>query len=215
MKLTLESISFLLYESDTNQLFDPKLLKIRNETLNELYNLHVRPFLDFGDVIYHIPFKVGEFSQITIIPRLMGKLESIQYSAALPVTGPWRGTSRDKLYAELGWESLNSRRWNRPLILFYKIMNNLTPLYTRDPIPSLYRSQYSLRRQGAVGRIVIRTEKFNYSFYPNCILERNTLDPEIRLAPSVAIFKHKVLSMVRPPAKSVFGIHDPLGLSYL
>ena len=60
-----------------------------------------------------------------------------------------------------------------------------------------------------------RTEKFRSSFYPNCILEWNTLDPEIRLAPSVAVFKNKLLSMVRPPVKSVFEIHDPLGLSYL
>ena len=57
----------------------------------------------------------------------MEKLESVQYSAALAVTGTWRGTSREKLYAELGWESLSSRRWSRRLILFYKIMNNLTP----------------------------------------------------------------------------------------
>ena len=120
-------------------------------TLNELYKLHVRPFLDYGDVIYHIPFKVCQFSRITIIPRLMEKLESVQYSAALAVTGTWRGTSRDKLYAELGWESLNSRRWIRRLILFYKIINNFPPSYTRDPIPPLYRSQYSLRRQDAVG----------------------------------------------------------------
>ena len=60
-----------------------------------------------------------------------------------------------------------------------------------------------------------RTEKFHSSFYPNCILEWNTLDPEIILAPSVTVFKKKLLSIIRPAAKSVFGIHDPLGLSYL
>ena len=60
-----------------------------------------------------------------------------------------------------------------------------------------------------------RTVKLNSSFYPNCILEWNTLDPEIRLAPSVEVFKKKLLSIIRPPEKSVFGIHDPLGLSYL
>ena len=105
--------------------------------------------------------------------------------------------------------------WIRRLTFFYKIINNFTPSYTRDPIPPLYRSQYSLRRQDAVGRIVTRTEKFNFSLYPNCTQEWNTLDPEIRLAPSVAVFKKKLLSIIRPTAKSVFGIHDPLGLSYL
>ena len=37
----------------------------------------------------------------------------------------------------------------------------------------------------------------------------------MRLAPSIAVFKKKLLSIVHPPAKSVFGIHDPVGLSYL
>ena len=39
--------------------------------LDELCKLHVRPFLDYGDVIYHIQSKVCEFRQNTIIPRLM------------------------------------------------------------------------------------------------------------------------------------------------
>ena len=38
-----------------------------------------------------------------------------------------------------------------------------------------------------------------------------------RTAPSVAIFEKTLLSKIRPPppAKSVFGIHDPIGLSHL
>ena len=66
-------------------------------TLNDLYKLYVRPHLDYGDVIYHIPPKVFEFSQTVILPNLMEKLESVQYSAALAVTGTWRGTSSEKL----------------------------------------------------------------------------------------------------------------------
>ena len=70
----------------------------------------MRPHLDYGDVIYHTPAKVCEFSQNIVLPNLMEKLESVQYSAALAVTGTWRGTSREKLYAELGWEPLSCRR---------------------------------------------------------------------------------------------------------
>ena len=39
--------------------------------------------------------------------------------------------------------------------------------------------------------------------------------PELRLAPSIAVFEKKILSILRPLAKSVYGIHDPKGLSYL
>ena len=183
--------------------------------LNELYKLYVRPHLDYGDVTYHIPAKVCEFSQNIILPNLMEKLESVQYSAALAVTGTWRGTSRDKLHTELGWESLSSRRWSRRLTLFYKFVNNLCPEYTVDPIPPLHQSQYRLRDQDVIGRLRARTDKFKSSFYPNCLSGWNKLEPELRPAPSVAVFKKKLLSIIRPPAKSVFGIYDPKGLSYL
>ena len=95
-------------------------------TLSELYKLYVRPHLDYGDVFYHIPGKVCEFSQNIILSNLMEKMESVQYSAALAVTGTWRGTSREKLYPEPGWESLSSRRWSRRLTLFYKIINSVS-----------------------------------------------------------------------------------------
>ena len=104
-------------------------------TRNEIYKLFVQPCMDYGDVIYHIPGKVCDFSGNFVLPNLMEKLESVQYSAALAVTETWRGTSREKLYTDLGWESLNSRRWSRRLTLFYKFVNNLSPEYTVDPVP--------------------------------------------------------------------------------
>ena len=135
-------------------------------TLNELFKLYVRPHLDYGDVIYHIPAKVCEFSGNTILPNLMEKLESVQYSAALAVSGAWRGTSREKLYAGLGWESLSSRRWNGRLTLFYKIINNMSPAYTTDPIPQLQQSQYALRKQDVFGRIREGQRDFNLVSIP-------------------------------------------------
>ena len=96
-------------------------------TLNELYKLHVRPHLDYRDVIYHDPPKTCEFSGNVTLSNLMEKLESVQYSAALAVSGTWRGSSREKLYKELGWESLSLRRWSRHLTLFHKVVNHLKP----------------------------------------------------------------------------------------
>ena len=56
------------------------------DTLNEVYKLYVRPHLDYGDVIYHAPAKICDFTQNAILPNLMEKIESVQYSAALAVT---------------------------------------------------------------------------------------------------------------------------------
>ena len=175
-------------------------------TLDQLYKLHVRPYQDYGDVIFHTPAKLCEFSHNEILTNSMEKLESVQNSAAMGVTGAWKGTSRANLYAELGWESLNLRRWSRRLALLYKIVNSLTPSYMAEPIPPLQQSHYTLRNQGKNRKIQV---------YPSCLTEWNELDPEIRLAPPVTVFKKKLLSIIRPPAKSVFGIHDPMGLSHL
>ena len=186
---------------------------LSRNTLNELYKLYVRPHLDYGDVIYHIPQKEDNFSSLG--NHLMEKLESVQYAAALAVTGTWRGTSRERLYNELGWEPLCLRRWSRRLILFYKFFNELTPDYTRDPIPPLNETTYPIRSRPVVGQIRARTEKFKASFYPHCLLEWNKLDPEIRTSPTVGIFKKKLYAQIRPPANSVYGIHDPKGVAYL
>ena len=39
------------------------------------------------------------------------KIESVQYKAALVITGGIKSTSRGKIYQELGLEFLKSKRW--------------------------------------------------------------------------------------------------------
>ena len=51
------------------------------------------------------------------------RLESVQYSAVLAVSGAWKGTNIDRSYEELGWEPLYHRRWQRHLMHFYKLVN--------------------------------------------------------------------------------------------
>ena len=76
---------------------------VSRDALNLAYKLYVRPHLDYGDIIFHRcdPEMLLGFTQ---------KIEQTQYAAALSVTGAWRGTNWQRLYNELGWESLYSRR---------------------------------------------------------------------------------------------------------
>ena len=67
----------------------------------------------------------------------MNALESTQHQAALAVSGVWKGTNRNKIYEELGWETLDHRRIFGRSVQFYKIMNDETPDYIKIPIPSL------------------------------------------------------------------------------
>ena len=59
------------------------------------YKSFIRPHLDYSDMI-HQSFNMS-FQQ---------KMEAIQYNAALAITGAIRGSSREKLYQELGLETL-------------------------------------------------------------------------------------------------------------
>ena len=72
------------------------------------------------------------------------KIEAVQYNAAVAITGCVRGTSREKLYSELGTTSLYDRRRFHKLSLYYKILNNLTPEYLRILIPDSIRRSYAM-----------------------------------------------------------------------
>ena len=95
-----------------------------------IYKFFIRSLLDYGDIIYDQVYNVS-FHQ---------KLESIQYKAALAITGAIRGTSREKLYHELDFESLISKRWYRKLCCFYNIFKTQSPRYLFDIIPSAKRA---------------------------------------------------------------------------
>ena len=92
-------------------------------TLLTIYKAFIRPHLDCGDTIYDQAYN-DSFHQ---------KLESIQYNAALAITrairGAIRGNSLERLYEELGLESLQQRRWYRKLCTFLKIIKEKSPDY--------------------------------------------------------------------------------------
>ena len=67
-----------------------------------VYQSFVRPHLDHGDVIYDQP-------------------ENESFSSKI--------TSQEKLYQELGLESLRSRRWLRCMCYFYKLSKTQKTLY--------------------------------------------------------------------------------------
>ena len=75
------------------------------KSLLTIYKVFLRPLIDYEDIIYDQP-RNSSFCQ---------KLESAQYKAALAITGDIQDTSRDKIFQELGLESLKSRRWFRCL----------------------------------------------------------------------------------------------------
>ena len=94
-------------------------------SLINIYKAFIRPHLDYGDIIYDNSSN-ATFSQM---------IESVQYNAALAITGAIDGSSREKIYQELG----------RKLCFYYKIQHNDCPLYLTECLPTTKTSCYSFR----------------------------------------------------------------------
>ena len=162
---------------------------VTRKILDKMYKMYVRPHLDYGDVIYH-----NQLSDST------KALESVQYKAGLIVSGCWKGTSREKLYKELGWESLESRRIFRRFSLYYKMKANDTPCYLSEydlPIPPHH------------------TIRYERSFFPFCKLGWGNLDNNLREANTLDEFKRLYIGNIRPPKKGFCPTDDKYGLKRL
>ena len=56
-----------------------------------------------------------------------------------------QGTSRERLYDELGLHSLVKRRWRNKLVFFYKIVDRLPPDYLYSYLDFPSQESYLLR----------------------------------------------------------------------
>ena len=141
-------------------------------------------------------------------------MESIQYNAALAITGAVRGTSWEKLYQELGLESLQQRRWYRKLCCLFKIINNqsLSYLFQLVPSPNI---RYFARNSENIPQLHTKHDFFKNSFFPLTIKEWNNLDPHIRKYKSSSIFKSNILKFIQPKPNNVYYCHNPKGMLLL
>ena len=95
------------------------------------------------------------------------KLESIQNKAALAITGAIQNTSYDRIYRELGLESLQSSRWYKRLSLMFKIMKEEPAIYLINLIPNC---KLAIRtRNNCIPVYHCLTESFKHSFFPSTV----------------------------------------------
>ena len=157
---------------------------LRRQSLVTVYKALIRPHLDYGDIIYDQSYN-DSFHQ---------KMESIQYNDATAITGAIRSTSREKLYQELGLESLRKRRWYRKLCYFFKIFKGQSPVYLFKIVPCASKSCNTRTNNN----ILLFSVKHN--FFRNCffhfffifietVIEWNNLDLKIRNSETFSTFK--------------------------
>ena len=121
-----------------------------------IYKSFIRPHLDYGHVVYDRASNES-FHQ---------SLESLQYNAAIAVTGTIRGTSSENLFQGLGLETLKSRRWLRKLCLFYKLIKEKSPTYLFQLIPE-NNTSYSTKsvQKSQILLFKTKTNFFKNSFF--------------------------------------------------
>ena len=149
------------------------LLQNQNLTLPHfclvmIYKSFIRPHLDYGYIVYDQPNNSS-------LPEKKNK--SPQYNAALAIKAVIKDSSKEKLYRELGFESLKDRRWLRNLCYLYKVVSSKRPPYLSDLLPPLQRYQ---QNQGYFQSLLCRTKSSKTLFLLYTINQWNKLDPEIR-----------------------------------
>ena len=172
-------------------------------SLLTIYKSFIRPHLDYGDIIYDQPNNQA-FSN---------KLEVVQYNAALAITGTIRGTSKTKVYQELGLESLKSHRWFRRLCYLYKIKNYGLPEYLFKLIPVDTHS-YNTRISENITTYHCRTDTFKHLFFLWTIVEWKKLDLK-GCKSTYNLFRNQLLKSIQPLSNLTYNILDLLGICLL
>ena len=158
-------------------------------SLLTIYKTFLKSDLDYGDVIYDCTFNESFYQ----------RLGPLQYNAVIAITRTTIGTSLEKLFQELGLETLKSRRWFRKLYSFYKILHSKSPSCLFKLIPeknNSYASRSALNNQ--ISCFNVKASFLKNYFFPAVINKWNNLDISIRNSSSCHIFKNSILKFIRP-----------------
>ena len=166
--------------------------KINRNALEKMYISFIRPLLEYSNVVWDNASTDSK-----------KQLESVHNEAARIITGATKLCSIAKLHADLGLESLQARRTKQKLIVFYKMINGLTPEYLHTLLPPTVQNttSYNLRNSNDIRNVHARTNLFYNSFLPSTIRAWKELSDEIKSAPSVASFKFRLNGDLHKPPK--------------
>ena len=109
------------------------------------------------------------------------RLERIQKRAGKTVSGAIKGTAYATILSELGWESLQSRRERRKLILFADIVHGMhLAIYNRISVQIRAQNHYQLRNRSDLSQFHTRTETFQKKKFLSTTNNWNSTDEAIK-----------------------------------
>ena len=148
-----------------------------------MYLSFMCPILEYADIIW------DNYSQ-----QEKQDLKKIQTKAARVATGTTKLVSIQKLYEEVCWERLGTRRWKHKLVLFHNMYYNITPQYLSSLVPPMVQnvSRYNLRNADNLQSIHSRTTLYCNSFLPSVVRDWNSLLYTDRNIDSTDFFKYRL-----------------------
>ena len=166
--------------------------KVSRTALERIYISFIRPLLEYSDSVWD-----------NCSNEAKKQLDSIHIEAARIITGATKLCSINKLFVDIGWDSLQNRRNKHKLVIFYKIMNGLTPDYLSGCVPPLVQdtTTYNLRNSNDIQSLHANTNLFYNSFFSSTIRAWNSLPEDIKQATSVASFKYRLNKDIKKPPK--------------
>ena len=149
-------------------------------SLEIVYTSFIRPLLEYGDTIW---------DNCTLYEKQ--ELDKIQNEAARIATGATALVSIQDLHNEVGWKSLQTRRTNHKLSLFFKMQHDLTPPYLTNIVPPSVSetSRYPLGNADDYATIQCKTQYHHSSFLPSVVREWNNLPQQAKQINSLTSFK--------------------------
>ena len=108
------------------------------------------------------------------------------------ITGCFR-TSKDKLYSELGLESLADRRFYRSLVPFYNIVNKKPPQYLINYLPTQDLASINLGKRPEIYPLDDRTERYYNSYFSLLYLTMKQFGEWYKKSPIYCYFQRDVL----------------------
>ena len=160
-------------------------IKTRMSKVRETaYNTLVRPQLEYASAVWD-PHNKNRISQIEQVQRRAARWTVSNFDRKASVT---------KIVQDLGWRTLDQRRADARLCLFFKILHGLVAV----PLPDYIQHSTRISRychSMTFRQVSTSTDYYKYSFFPLAIVQWNALPQSVACLQSLEVFKTTVCKL--------------------
>lgn len=160
-------------------------IKCKNRDVREsAYNTIVRPQLEYASAVWD-PHTKEHISKIEMVQRRAARWTVGNFDNRASVT---------EMLNKLGWRTLEQRRADARLCLFYKIVYGLVAV----PLPSYVQYNHRISRychSMTFRQVSASKDCYKYSFFPLAIVQWNALPESVVCSQSLDAFKASICEL--------------------